>query len=232
MKKIIYSIIMALPILFLGSCEKESEGVTRITYYPVLILDGDETVIVNQGGSYVEPGYSATLNGQDVTSEVVVNDNIDATKSGVYSVKYKITNSDGFSSSASRTIIVLNPNDDVEGIYAVDPNSTRDYGGTIAKYGKPYEFLVFNRGSYYEFDDIIAGWYAQRAGYGSKYAMSAEVEIAADGTMTLNDSFIAGWGDGLDGMGADSKYDFTTHKFTYNVDYAGLMTFYITATRK
>lgn len=232
MKKIIFSIMMALPVLFLGSCEKESEGLTRITYYPVLTLDGDETVIVNKGGSYVEPGYSASLNGEDVTSQVQVDNSIDPTKSGIYSVDYKITNSDGFSSVASRKVIVLDATDAVEGIYAIDPNSIRNYSGNIVKFGKPFEFIVFNRGTYYEFTDLIGGWYEQRAGYGSKYAMKANVAIATDGTMTLISSLVPGWGDSADGMGADSKYDFTTHTFTYSVDYAEVMTFNITATRK
>ena len=232
MKKFLLYISTALLILSTGSCEKESEGLTRITYYPVLTLEGETTIIIEKGGAFVEPGYSAVLNGTDVTESVVVKNTVDASTSGIYSVSYKITNEDGFSSSASRKIIVLDLKDNVEGIYAVDPDSYRDYGGTIAKFGKPFEFLVINKGSYYEFDDLIAGWYAQRANYGSKYAMQAQVTIDADGTMTLLDSLVPGWGDSADGMGADSKYDFDTHTFTYNVDYAGLMTFYVTATRK
>ena len=234
MKKIIFSIMMTLPVLFLGSCEKESEGLTRITYYPVLTLDGDETVIVNIGGSYVEPGYSASLNGEDVTSQVKVDDDIDPTTSGVYSVDYSITNSDGFSSTASRTIIVLDATDPVEGIYAVDKKSYRDYNGKKVEYGKEYEFLVFNRGAYYEFNDLFAGWYEQRAGYGSNYAMTAKVTLADDGTMTLLSSFLKGWGDSANGLGAGSKYDFTNHKFTYSVGYSEdpEMFFYITATKQ
>ena len=234
MKKIIFSMIMALPVLLLGSCEKESEGLTRITYYPVLTLDGDETVIVNKGGSFVEPGFSAILNGEDVSSEVVVKDNIDSSTSGVYSVNYKITNSDGFSSTASRTIIVLDATDPVEGIYVTDSKSYRDYNGNKVEYGKEFVFLVFNRGSYYEFSDLFAGWYEQRAGYGAAYAMTAEVTLADDGTMTLVDSFLEGWGDSANGLGAGSKYDFTNHKFTYSVGYSEdpEMFFYITATKK
>lgn len=234
MKKIIFSMIMALPVLLLGSCEKESEGLTRITYYPILTLEGDETVIVNKGGSYVEPGYSASLNGEDVSSQVVVEDNIDPTKSGVYSVSYKITNSDGFSSSASRSIIVLDSADPVEGIYVTDSKSYRDYNGKKVEYGKEFEFLVFNRGSYYEFSDLFAGWYEQRAGYGAAYAMTAKVTLADDGTMAIVESFLKGWGDSANGLGAGSKYDFTNHKFTYSVGYSEdpEMFFYITATKK
>ena len=231
MKKYLLSII-ALSTLLLGSCEKESEGLTFTTSYPLLSLDGETTIIIDKGGAFAEPGYSAILDGADVTDQVVVTNSIDASTSGVYSVDYKITNKDGFSATASRTIIVLDPTDPVEGIYAIDPNSYRDYGGNLVKYGRPFEFLVINKGSYYYFDDIFAGWYAQRAGYGSNYAMEAFVSIAGDGTMTLLASLVAGWGDSVDSMGDDSKYDFATHTFTYNVDYAGLMTFNVTATRK
>lgn len=231
MKKYLLS-ILALSTLLLGSCEKESEGLTGTTYYPILEIEGETTIFIDKGGSFVEPGYSAVLNGADVTDQVVVLNNADYEKSGIYTVKYVITNADGFSASASRQIIVLDPNDAVEGIYVVDPTSYRDYKGNIVNYGRPFEFLVFNKGEYYQFTDIFAGWYAQRAGYGSNYEMKANVSLDAEGNMTLLASYIQGWGDSCDGMGADSKYNFDTHTFTYNVDYASLMTFNVTATRK
>ena len=63
---------------------------------------------------------------------------------------------------------------------------------------------------------------------------TGEVTLADDGTMTLVDSFLTGWGDSANGLGAGSKYDFTNHKFTYSVGYSEdpEMFFYITATKK
>ena len=42
---------MALTLL--SSCDKESENKTRITYYPTIELEGDETILVNKGSAYV-----------------------------------------------------------------------------------------------------------------------------------------------------------------------------------
>ena len=236
MKKHLLSILfMTLPVFVLCSCEKESEGLTRTTVYPVLVLDGGKTVFVNKGDAYAEPGYSATIGDAIVTDQVVVTNTVDINKSGVYSVDYKITNKDGFSDSASRKVIVLDPDDPAEGLYSVDPESYRNYSGNKVRYGGggKYEFIVLNKGDYYEFDDLFAGWYAQRAEYGSDYAMKGYVTIADDGTMTLLYSYVTGWKDSLDGMSADSRFDFTTHVFTYSINYShNAMTFNVTATRK
>jgi len=228
MKKYLLSILMALPVLVLGSCEKKSEGLTRTTAYAILTLDGESTVFVDKGTAYAEPGYTATIDGKDVKDQVAVTSNVDTNTSGIYSVVYKITTKDGFSASATRTVIVLDSNDNVEGIYALNASSNRN--GTL--YGKPFEFMVINKGDHYEFDDILGGWYAQRAGYGSDYAMQASVSIASDGTITLIDSYVNGWGDSLNEMSDDSKYDFETHTFTYSVLYGGNYSFNVSATRK
>ena len=98
---------MVLPVLFMGSCEKESEGLTRITYYPLLSVNGSSAVI-GIGESFVDEGCTATLNGKDVSSEVQSSNNIDNTKYGAYKVNYIVYNEDGFSASASRDVFVTN----------------------------------------------------------------------------------------------------------------------------
>ena len=120
MKNKITTIMLALVALSFASCDKETEGVTGITIYPVLELEGESTLIVDKGTPFEEPGYTATLDGEDVSDQVVVNSDVDTNTSGIYSVSYTITNSDGFSKNASRTVVVLDPSDDVEGVYTVD----------------------------------------------------------------------------------------------------------------
>ena len=100
MKKNIICLIALFTLAFgFTSCEKESAGKTAITYYAHLELEGNSIVGVNIGAEYVEPGYKATMNGQDVTSQVVVTNNIDTSKKGVYTVKYSITNAEGFATN-------------------------------------------------------------------------------------------------------------------------------------
>lgn len=230
-KNYLYLAMFALVALFATSCEKvTTEGLTRITYYPQLTLEGETTIILDKGGSYEEPGYSAVLNGEDVTDDVEVNSNVDITKSGVYSITYTVVNEDGFASSAGRTIIVLDPNDPVEGFYYTDPTSYRIAAATT-EYGGEFEVLVIGNGDgTYNVDDVLAGWYAQRAGYGTDYAMQGLINVAADGAVSLLYNYVPGWGDAADDM-TDATFDAATKTIKWNVLYAG-MNFVVTMSKK
>ena len=72
-------------------------------------------------------------------------------------------------------------------------------------------------------DDLLGGWYCQRAGYGTKYAMSGVLGVAEDGTLTLIDSYVPGWGDGLDSF--EGKFDAATSTINFVCVYAGSLTF-------
>ncbi|MCQ2075322.1 MAG: DUF5012 domain-containing protein [Bacteroidaceae bacterium] len=221
MKKITITALGAILLLSMAGCQKiTTEGVTRTTYYPVITLEGDSYMIIDKDSKYEEPGYSATLNGQDVTSDVEVNSNVNTAVSGVYSVSYSAVNEDGFSASSTRTVVVLDPNDPVEGFYLSDPSCNR--GGTL--YGKQYEILILNEGDgTYFIEDGLAGWYWLRAGYGTSYKMETSVSISDDGVVSLVDSYIDGWGDGLDSL--EGTYDFTGNTLKYTAKYAGSLVF-------
>ena len=59
------------------------------------------------GDAYEEPGYSAidAVEG-DLTNKVKINSNLDTSKQGTYRIIYSVTNSDGVTTSETRTIIV------------------------------------------------------------------------------------------------------------------------------
>ena len=73
----------------------------------VIHLNGDKNVYLSVGTTYNEPGYSAidALDG-DLTSKVKVNSNVNTTKRGTYRIVYSVVNSDGVTTSETRTIIV------------------------------------------------------------------------------------------------------------------------------
>ena len=110
--------LVALVGLALGftSCEKESQGVTQITYFAEIVLNGDATMVVAKGSTFVDPGCTAVMKGEDVTDKVAVSSNVDTSVSGVYTITYSIVNADGFPASASRTVVVLDVTDPVEGL--------------------------------------------------------------------------------------------------------------------
>lgn len=233
MKKFLYIAICAFVAASLCSCQKHltTEGVTGITYYATITLDGDATIVHQKGTEFKDPGYSAVLNGQDVTSSVKVTSNVDTKKSGVYSVSYACTNDDGFTSSAKRTVIVLDLQDPIEGFYMTDPDSYRlNAAGAKTVYGASYEILVTSNGDgTYSCDDMLGGYYCVRAGYGSAYAMAAVFSINADNSLTLLQSAVPGWGDAADGLEGSYIPDGST--FSFCTDYAGML-FYINMTKE
>jgi len=228
--KVIY-IVASLLLLTVGftSCEKKSKDLTSITCYAELFLEGDEVMSLNINGTYVEPGYTAVMNGEDVTDKVKVSTNLDPTKKGVYTVNYVIVNPDGFAATASRLVVVYDLSDPYEGLWWVDPASYRVAGsGAPVLFGGPFYTLIWNNGDgTYDIDDLLGGWYDQRAGYGSECAMQANVTFALDGTMTLNDSFVPYWEDSADLLDG-SSYDPVTKALSYHLQYASSYNFYIT----
>jgi len=224
MKKLLnISLIALMALLFVGCQELTTEGLTRITYYATIELNGDATIVHQKGTPFEDPGYSATLNGEDVTSSVVVSSNVNSNKSGSYSISYSCTNADGFTASAYRTVIVLDLNDSVEGFYLTDPASYRlNAAGTKTVWGKSFEILVTSNGDgTYDVDDLLGGYYCQRAGYGSNYAMPGTVSIAADGTMEIvAGGGVAGWGDAYDAF--KGSYDAASATFTFTTTYANM----------
>ncbi len=224
-------LLIALGVLasfMLASCDEDTEGVTGITYYPVLELDGETYMIVDKGTAYEEPGYTATLNGEDVTDQVTVTSTVDTSTSGVYSVTYSITNEDGFASTSSRTVVVLDANDPVEGIYDTDPACYRLYNGNQTAYSYSFEILVIGEGDgVYYVEDLLGGWYCQRAGYGTNYAMEGYIYVS-DGTVELLDSYVPGWGDTAEFM-SDGTWDEETGTLSWMIEYTTYpMDFYVT----
>ena len=221
-KNILYTMLFALVALVMTSCgDKKSEGLSRITYYPSIQLKGDSYLVWEKGVAYEEPGYVSELNGEDVTSQVTVSGAVDVNKSGIYTLTYTtVKNSDGFDASASRTVVVLDSSSAIEGFYMNQATSNRN--GTA--YGKNFQVLVIVNGDgTISVDDLLGGWYCQRAGYGTKYAMSGVLGVAEDGTLTLIESYVPGWGDGLDSF--EGKFDAATSTINFVCVYAGSLTF-------
>lgn len=235
MKKIIYSLMLCLTLTVFTGCEDEtSQDQSRVTYYATLELKGDATVFWNMGEPYVDPGYVAELQGEDVTDQVVTEGQVDVNTPGIYSLVYKITNADGFSVTESRTVMVADPTESPvsSGYWTTDAESYRNYNG-VTKYGSAYPVVILQMapGRFY-ISDFLAGWYDQRAAYGAAYAMVGEFQLNEDNTITPLKSSVAGWGDSMNEM-IDGKYDPATGSITWCVVYGGdtRMEFYVTLTR-
>jgi len=205
MKKSLYLIAGVAALFVLGSCQKlTTEGVTRTTYYPVLGLEGDDPFIVILGQNYVEPGFTATLNGEDVSANVTVSSNVDTSAPGIYSVTYSAVNEDGFSASIKRGVYVLNPGG-VDNVY-----SSSCKMGTRAYDNLPIVITKVASDTYM-IEDLCGGFYCygRYPGYEPTYDFHAETlfKIEADNSITLG------------AAGAwyfKSSFDYTNFEGTYD----------------
>ena len=215
MKNIKYLAMVALVALSLSSCDKDTEGLTDITYYPVITLNGGD-VILKLGENYVDPGYSADLNGEDVTSQVVVTNNIDNTTFGSYKVNYSVKNSDGFSATESRNVFVCNPGH-IDNLYFGESQyGSRHY------YNAPIKVLDNGDGTY-TVDDILGGFYCygRYPGYLGVYDFFADAVIHLDGDNVILDEVGSWYFDAYPISIVEGKYDAEAETFTFDLDFDG-----------
>jgi hypothetical protein len=151
MKKYISYIGLMLIGILMFSCQKESfnykpgyVGISKITIYPVITLTGPDYALVAEGGTFTDPGVSAKAGTADVPVKTSA---ISTATAGVFTVTYTATNTDGFSATASRHVIVYSTaasaqNNDFSGDYA------RNTNGSVATWTKlaPGVYSVFNPG--------------------------------------------------------------------------------------
>lgn len=205
MKKNILLILAAALTLSVVSCTKTSLGVTRITYYPTIELQGDDPYVISKGGSYTEPGFTAMLNGEDISSQVEIASNVKTDQVGIYKVQYSCVNSDGISASASRTVIVVNPTTSIENVYSVYCS----YGAR--NFTNPMLVKAVSGG--YSIPDWFGGFYCLGRypgyeAYGYDFWADAVFSVGADNTISLVD-YDNGWyfADSWDETPTESGYD-------------------------
>lgn len=228
MKKILYSLFICLAVAFSSCGDDSTKDPSKVTYFVDLQMLGDAEVFWPKGTPYVEPGYSAILQEVDVTKDVAVTGNVDVNAPAIYQLVYSAANEDGFAVALKRTVYVYDTVDSPieSGIYTVSKDSYRDYSG-ITAFGKTFPVSLFqvSPGTFY-ISDFIGGWYDQRVGYGPTYAMGGHFKLNADNTITAIDSSLPGFGDAMDKL-ENGVYDPTTKIITWDIGYAGSMTFHI-----
>ncbi|MDO4377407.1 MAG: DUF5011 domain-containing protein, partial [bacterium] len=79
---------------------------------PVITLIGKNSVVINIGSEYVDLGATAyDKEDGDITSKLVTDTSaVNTSVAGIYKVWYRVTDSAGKTTSASRTVTVKNPN--------------------------------------------------------------------------------------------------------------------------
>lgn len=156
-------------------CEKEtSAGLSKVTNYPLIEVSGSPVVFVPEGGTFTDPGVSATENG--ATIPVITSANgvyrggstFDANRADRYDFKYTATNVDGFDGTSSRRVYVVNTGDmvnSIEGLYT----STIIRNGALRFSDLKYVLVWKNDDGTYEFSCGFGGYYEIGTNYGLGY---------------------------------------------------------------
>ena len=185
-------LIAAISIL---SCNKKDDfnypdgtvGISKITYFPIVTLNGAAYIVVAKGATYTDQGVTAKAGGQDVP--VTVAGSVDVSTPGVYTLTYTAKNSDGFSASVSRTVVVYftdasASSNDFSGDYA------RSTNGQIASWTKlaPGVYKVVNPGG------AVGATLTVIAINPTGFQIKIPDQISSDGNTTFssNESYSAG----------------------------------------
>jgi hypothetical protein len=119
MKGIKYIAITVLTgLLFACEPDKVTEGISDITYYPIITLKGEQWNQVALGTKFVDPGAESKENGEVINTQVT--GTVDETKAGVYTIQYDAVNKDGYASTEYRYVGVIDPavaGTDISGAY-------------------------------------------------------------------------------------------------------------------
>lgn len=225
MKKIYFFALATLVAMVgLTACGDDQLTDSRLTHYVVLEMGGNEFEEVILGTSYTDAGCKGTLSGEDVTSSIVTEglEDIDVNTPGLYYVTYSAANEDGFVSSVTRTVAVFDPTvtTDLSGKYTTQEGTYLDTGSRQIDLSGYTVNLSRAVPGVFAIDEMLAGMWSQRAGYGENYAMHGYIQLTADNTIHIISGQVPGWGDSYDDI-EDGSYDPETGEITYGLVYAG-----------
>lgn len=238
MKKMIKMTICCLcSLCLLAACDDAEEGLVKVTHYVTFALNGadeNNNTAVPVGSEYVEPGCVAMEGDKDVTASVLISGDVDTSQPGVCYVNYSAQNVDGFASSVTRTVSVYDPSAttrDISGTYTVAEGSYRlnIANNTKLPYSGQTVNVVYYAPGLYFISDYLGGFYDQRAGYGSSYAITGFFMLNNDNSIDALNADVAGWGDSANEVKA--SYDEATGCVLLEVTYAEVLVFYITLTK-
>jgi hypothetical protein len=195
MKKIIFLLTITAAFM-LSSCEKDSLGVSKVTTYAKISLNGASTIFSQMGTPFNDPGCVALEGTTDISSRIVVDPVLDGTVGGMYTVTYKVANSDGFWASTTRKVYIGDFTAPLSGNYKSAGLKRKTLSsGAQSSFAGPYTVMVFSiGGGKYFIGDMIGGWYQYGRSYGAAYAGPGHVKVNADNTVSMVYGYPWVWG--------------------------------------
>lgn len=188
MKKFNFLIIL---IGTLSSCVQDTTmDVSRVTNYPIITLNDDSVLFVEEGSTYIDAGAVSTEDGNEISTETSFAKGtyrgaagVDTSKPDQYIVTYSAENADGFNGTTSRVVWVVPPTGDlvnsIEGLYTSDVQRGPSFTPSAQYDDLEYIFIWKISDNKYGISGAIGGYYDLGRGYGPAYA-------ASEGTITVN----------------------------------------------
>lgn len=99
-------------------------GSSKVTYFAILTLKGSQYMSVVKGGTFTDPGATATEKGAPIN--VTASGTVNTSTPGLYTVTYSAVNKDGFPAKATRTVAVISAHE----VPATDISGSYDYVGS------------------------------------------------------------------------------------------------------
>lgn len=91
-----------------GEIEDYSVRLIASTHTPSITLAGDQTIYLDQGATFVDPGYSAYDPTEgDITYRVVSSTNLNVNVIGMYYVRYNAVNASGIAAEQKERIVIV-----------------------------------------------------------------------------------------------------------------------------
>ncbi|MEN2489883.1 immunoglobulin-like domain-containing protein [Flavobacterium sp. B11] len=165
------TVMVFCSMLFIA-CDTDSTGnVSRVTNYPIIEINGANTVFTPIGTAFTDPGVVAKEAGAIIPTIVTYSGNfrgaktLDINQADEYTQTYTATNKDGFKTNSTRKVIVYKTGDlvnSIEGVYL----STTTRNGTLlpasqgSSVDQKYIYIWKNSNGTYGVSDAFGGWYS------------------------------------------------------------------------
>ncbi len=141
-----------------------------------IVLFGNSVITLNEGDSYIEPGYYAVSStGELITSDVQVTSKVDTTKPGTYTIVYKLD-----SKSVTRKVIVLEKDSPTK----ENPSGGGSVQSTFTFTLKGNSMVVLSQGSQYVEEGYTA-YDTIDGNLNSKVQITGKVNTNLPGTYVL-----------------------------------------------